>query len=338
MRKKRLTRSFWQSSDNFAKSWFSGRGWGPQLFSFQSPVVHWLVRTASLNCLFSCRSPYQTPHALNCLPPFHWKTLFFTGKCFVASPSPKSTQIWRVLTFFGPTKSDLDPQNNRWDNLWIHCRLGVILTAVKRPNTNLKVSELLVCIDIPSRPFRLAIPVSSPWRIQYCPTPKSRKMTQNLQFGVKVHNPLEPPQNPENFKVARSKVTKKWQGPRKSLFSHFDCDPSRHLQESPDPPGPKSQKVSRKGLFGGLQKSPQKYPKKSKNTDFRTFLGIFRLFWVFFGTFLQTPERPFLRLFCDFGPRGPEDSCKWRLGSQHFELLWIFRGFGTSRGHALSQT
>ena len=56
------------------------------LFSFQSPAVQWMARTSSLNCL-SCRNPYQMPDSLSCLPPFHWKTLFFTEKCFVASPS-----------------------------------------------------------------------------------------------------------------------------------------------------------------------------------------------------------------------------------------------------------
>ena len=48
-----------------------------------------MARTSSLNCL-SCRNPYQTPDSLNCLPSFHWKPLFFTEKCFVASPSQKS--------------------------------------------------------------------------------------------------------------------------------------------------------------------------------------------------------------------------------------------------------
>ena len=60
-----------------------------------------------------------------------------------------------------------------------------------------------------------------------------------------------------------------------SHFKDKSYDPSRHLQESPDPPGLKSQKSLKKGLFGGAQKSPKKYPKKSKNTDFRAFLGIF---------------------------------------------------------------
>ena len=60
---------------------FSGRGWGQQLFSFQSPAVQWMARTSSLNCL-SCRNPYQAPHSLTCLPPLHWKALLFlTEKC-----------------------------------------------------------------------------------------------------------------------------------------------------------------------------------------------------------------------------------------------------------------
>ena len=53
------------------KSWFSGRGWGQQLFSFQSPAVHWMARTSSLNWIaFPVKNPHQTPHSLNCLPPF----------------------------------------------------------------------------------------------------------------------------------------------------------------------------------------------------------------------------------------------------------------------------
>ena len=71
------------------QSWFSGRGWGQQLFTFQSPAVQWMARTSSLNCL-SCRNSYQTPDSLNCLPPFHWKPLLFTEKRFVASPAQKS--------------------------------------------------------------------------------------------------------------------------------------------------------------------------------------------------------------------------------------------------------
>ena len=86
------------------------------------------------------------------------------------------------------------------------------------------------------------------------------------------------------------------------------------------PSGPEIAKKSQKGFLGGLEKSLEKYPKKSKNIDFRTFLGIFSVFLDFFGyfsrLFSRPPKRPFLRLFCDFGPGGPGDSCKWRLGSQ----------------------
>ena len=88
------------------------------------------------------------------------------------------------------------------------------------------------------------------------------------------------------------------------------CDPSRHLQESPGPPGPKSQKSLKKGLLGGLQKSPEKYPKKSKNTQ-KVWKSVFLDFFGYFsGLFCRPPKRPFLRLFCDFGLGGPGDSCK----------------------------
>ena len=60
-------------------------GQGMRTATFQSFRVR---RTSSLNCLY-CRSPYQTPHSLNFLPPFQLQTPFFTKKCFVASPSQK---------------------------------------------------------------------------------------------------------------------------------------------------------------------------------------------------------------------------------------------------------
>ena len=74
------------------KSRFSGRGWGQQLFSFQSPAVQWIAQTSSLNCL-SCRNPYQTPDSLNCLPPFSPKTPFFSLKSASSHPLPKN-QLW----------------------------------------------------------------------------------------------------------------------------------------------------------------------------------------------------------------------------------------------------
>ena len=101
-----------------SKSWFSGRGWGQQLFSFQSPAVQWMARTSSLNCL-SSRNPYQTPDSLNCLPPFHWKRLFFTEKCFIASPSQKSALI-KVFTF---SLNGLGPPEIGWVFFWVGCLL-----------------------------------------------------------------------------------------------------------------------------------------------------------------------------------------------------------------------
>ena len=68
-----------------APSWFWGRGWGQQLFSFQSPAVHWMAGTSSLNWL-SCRNPYQTPHSLHAPPT---KKAFFRWKVLRRPPFPK---------------------------------------------------------------------------------------------------------------------------------------------------------------------------------------------------------------------------------------------------------
>ena len=103
------------------------------------------------------------------------------------------------------------------------------------------------------------------------------------------------------------------------------CDPSHHLQESLGPPGPKSQKSLKKGLFGGLENSLKKYPKSLKIPIFGPFwvcFGIFRFFRVFFESFLQTPQKTLFETFCDFGPGGPRDSCKWRLGPQILGAIW----------------
>ena len=79
------------------------------------------------------------------------------------------------------------------------------------------------------------------------------------------------------------------------------------------PSGPKSQKRLKKSLFGS-EKSPRKCPKKSKNAHFQAFCDIFGLFRTFFGTFLRPQKSSFEFFFFDFGPGGPRDSCKWRLG------------------------
>ena len=65
------------------KSWFSERGWGQQLFSFQSPAGHWMAWISSLKC-----QSLPNPSFTECLPPFHWKALF----------SPKKILFhWKVL-------------------------------------------------------------------------------------------------------------------------------------------------------------------------------------------------------------------------------------------------
>ena len=83
------------------------------------------------------------------------------------------------------------------------------------------------------------------------------------------------------------------------------CDSSRHLQESLDPPGPKSQSL-KKSLFGGPQKSLKKYPKKSTNTDFRRKSVFVDFFGYFLRLFCGPPKRLFLDFFAISGPEGPE--------------------------------
>ena len=96
--------------------------------------------------------------------------------------------------------------------------------------------------------------------------------------------------------------------------------PERPLTGLSGPSGPKiaKKKVSKKSPFGGLQKKSPKIPEKIKKytqkSNFRFFF--FYFFVCFRGLFCRPTTRLFLRLFCDFGPGGPGDSCKWSLGSQ----------------------
>ena len=85
-------------------------------------------------------------------------------------------------------------------------------------------------------------------------------------------------------------------------------------------PGPKSQKKSQNTSFWGSAEKSQNIPEKvymyRKNDLFGYFFGIFRLFQVFFETFLQTPKKTLFEMFfCDFGPGGPEDSSPVNGGS-----------------------
>ena len=78
---------------------------GEALKGMRTATFHFSESGGSLNRpnLFTELPPYQTPNSLNCLPPFHWKPLFFTEKCFVASPSQKSALNYT-----------LNPDVSRW--------------------------------------------------------------------------------------------------------------------------------------------------------------------------------------------------------------------------------
>ena len=90
--------------------------------------------------------------------------------------------------------------------------------------------------------------------------------------------------------------------------------------------GPKfaNKKSLKKGGFGGPPKSLRNTPdrqKRAQQVRKLDFLGslFFCTFWSIFGDFLAGPQNhPFWDFFyfCEFGPGGPGDSCKWRLGSQ----------------------
>ena len=105
---------------------------------------------------------------------------------------------------------------------------------------------------------------------------------------------------------------------RRAAERVYVCDLTDHLQESPGPPGPESQKSLEKSLFGGLQKSPRKYPKKSENTRKYTnldFFGYFSTFSGIFGNFSADPQKDSFRDFFGIsGPEGPETPVNGRSG------------------------
>ena len=83
-------------------------------------------------------------------------------------------------------------------------------------------------------------------------------------------------------------------------------------------------KVSKKVFSGVCRKVPKKYPKSLKiPKKIRKSVGIWGLFRAFLGLFCIPPKRPFLRLFCRFGPGGPRDSCTWRLGLRDFHTFLL---------------
>ena len=87
---------------------------------------------------------------------------------------------------------------------------------------------------------------------------------------------------------------------------------------------PKVRKKSRKGFPGGAQK----VRKQSKINSFSSFFQVFNPVFDFFLTFSaprsQEAREPFSRLFSDFGPKGPNDPCKWSPISQSLYVFFLF--------------
>ena len=80
-------------------------------------------------------------------------------------------------------------------------------------------------------------------------------------------------------------------------------------------------KVSKK-VFLGVRRKVSKNTRKSLKIPKKVRKSVFLDFFGYFFRLLCGPlERPFLRLFCDFGPGGSGDFCKWRLGSQPEKIL-----------------
>ena len=88
-------------------------------------------------------------------------------------------------------------------------------------------------------------------------------------------------------------------------------NPQKVSKKSPRASGPGVSKKSRKE-----SKSLKKVSEKSLFDTFLTFLTLFETFWTLRA---RRPGETFWRLFGDFGPRGPGDSCKWPFGSQSID-------------------
>ena len=98
-------------------------------------------------------------------------------------------------------------------------------------------------------------------------------------------------------------------------------------------------KISKKVFPGVGRKVPKNTRKSLKIPIFGPFWVFLDFFGLFLGLFCRPPKRPFWRLFCDFGPGGPGDSCKWRLGSQPKEqkqkMVWIIKNYAMAKYYGL---
>ena len=101
--------------------------------------------------------------------------------------------------------------------------------------------------------------------------------------------------------------------------THTRGCPAKILYVSPPPPPPNPLALPPPSLSLGGGQGGAKAPFTAKTSPFFGENALILEFRVFFETFLQTggPKKTlFERLFGDFGPGWPGDSCKWRLGSQ----------------------
>ena len=102
------------------------------------------------------------------------------------------------------------------------------------------------------------------------------------------------------------------------LFHHLSLRREPPFTGVCGPSGPEITIKSQSRSFGGRPKSPRKYPRKSEKGPKKSESGTFWSFFDFLGYFRELsggpPRRPFLRLFCDFGPEGPEAPVNGGLG------------------------
>ena len=99
--------------------------------------------------------------------------------------------------------------------------------------------------------------------------------------------------------------------------TRFAISLAPYVRSHSGPSGPKSPKKSKKGsrrLSTAGSKRLKKSRKRSKTIEKQPFLNIFKLFFDFFVNLFRPRGRKapgtFFRLFWDFGPKGPNDSCK----------------------------
>ena len=117
--------------------------------------------------------------------------------------------------------------------------------------------------------------------------------------------------------VGGNRYVRQWKSSPEKAHKHKEITlrPERPFTGVSGPSGIK--KRSQKSLFGGLQKSPREYPKKSQKYP---QIGVFLNFFGYFrGLSCRPPKRLFLRLFGIFW-----DSCKWSLGSQKYPQNWTW--------------